>query len=236
MIRKNYKKGVNLVENHRFKLLLVATFLVLLLPAVAAQGVLSEILFITSMSFLFIQSMKVATSKKSKRVGLRYSIVVIMIILFLMQPFDIKTPVLDIVRLLLLAMFFCFITFYLVKYMKNSGKVNINVIMVAINIYLLVGIISGSLAFLFYKILPGAYNLPDYLTEPTFVTFNYYSFITMSTVGYGDITPRLPQTQTLAYLISITGQLYVAIIIAFLVGKLLMHPIKEENEKTHPDG
>jgi len=232
MIRKNYKKGMNLVENHRFKLLLLATFLVLLLPAFAVQGIISEILFISSMSFLFIQSMVVATTKRSQNVGLRYFIVVVMIILFLLTPFNVKTPELDIVRLSLLVLFFCFITYYLVKYMKNSRKVNINVIMAAVNIYLLVGIISGSLAFLFYKILPGAYNLPDYIAEPTFVNFNYYSFITMSTVGYGDITPRLPQTQTLAYLTAITGQLYVAIIIAFLVGKLLMHPVKEEHEKN----
>jgi voltage-gated potassium channel len=232
MNSKHYKKGVNLVENHRFKLLLLATLLVLLLPAFAVQGIISEILFIISMSFLFIQSMVVATTKKSKNVGLRYFLVVFMILLFWLQPFDIKTPELDIVRLMLLVLFFCFITFYLVKYMKNSGKVNMNVIMAAINIYLLVGIISGSLAFLFYKVIPGAYNIPDSISEPTFVTFNYYSFITMSTVGYGDITPRLPQTQTLAYFIAITGQLYVAIIIAFLVGKLLMHPGKEEHENS----
>jgi hypothetical protein len=45
----------------------------------------------------------------------------------------------------------------------------------------------------------------------------------MSTVGYGDITPRIPETQTLAYLMAISGQLYVAIIMAFLVGKFLVH-------------
>jgi hypothetical protein len=52
----------------------------------------------------------------------------------------------------------------------------------------------------------------------------------MSTVGYGDITPRIPETQTLAYFISITGQLYVAIIIAFLVGKLLVHSDRNKND------
>jgi hypothetical protein len=52
----------------------------------------------------------------------------------------------------------------------------------------------------------------------------------MSTVGYGDITPKLPQTQTLAYFIAVTGQLYVAIVIAFLVGKLLMHRGEEKDK------
>lgn len=62
--------------------------------------------------------------------------------------------------------------------------------------------------------------------------FLYYSFITMSTVGYGDIIPRIPETQTLAYVISITGQLYVAIIIAFLFGKFLMKANENKSEQT----
>lgn len=228
MIKKSYTKGVAWIEKHRFKLLLAATFLVLVLPAMTFQGILRTVLFVISMSFLVIQSMIVATTKKSKRVWLRYSIVVIMIIIFWLEPIGLKTPILDDVRLLIIVLFFGFVTFYLVRFMRKSAKVDVNVIITAINIYLLMGIISGSLAFFFYKILPGAYNFPPYITEPNFVTFNYYSFVTMSTVGYGDITPRLPQTQTLAYVIAVTGQLYVAIIMAFLVGKLLMYRPDDE--------
>jgi hypothetical protein len=229
MIKKQYKKSVSYVETHRFKLLLLATFLVLLLPTVAVHGLWSDILFIASMSFLVIQSMIVATTNKSKWIWLRYVIVSGMIIIFWIKPTTYDTPIIDILRLISLSLFFIFVTFRLVKFLRKSEKVDINVIMTAINIYLLVGIISGSLAFLFYKVLPGSYNLPAYMTNPTFVQFNYYSFVTMSTVGYGDITPALPQTQTLAYFIAVTGQLYVAIIIAFLVGKLIMHHDKEED-------
>ena len=224
MIKKQYKNGVSWVEKNRFRLLLVATILVLVMPAFSGVGILREIVFVTSMSFLFIQSMIVATTSKSKRIWLRYLIVIVMVIMFMLEPFGYKSIAMDVARLTLLAMFFVFVTISLIRFMKKSAKVDVNVIMAAINIYLLVGIISGGLAFLFYKVLPDAYNFPSYITEPIFVNFNYYSFVTMSTVGYGDITPRLPQTQTLAYIIAVTGQLYVAIIIAFLVGKLLMHP------------
>lgn len=228
MIKKQYNKAVKWVEKNRFQLLLAATILVLVLPAMAFEGILPTVLFFSSMSFLVIQSMIVATEKKSKRVGLRYFIVIMMIVIFWLEPIGFKTQILDDIRLSLIVLFFVFVTFYLVKFMTKSARVNVNVIITAINIYLLIGIISGSLAFLFYKILPGAYNFPSYISEPNFVNFNYYSFITMSTVGYGDITPRLPQTQTLAYLIAVTGQLYVAIIIAFLVGKLLVHRMDDK--------
>lgn len=229
MIKGHYTKGVFWVEKHRFKLLLAATFLVLLLPAFTGGGILSEILFVTCMSFLFIQSMIVATTSKTKRMWLRYVIVTVMIILFVMEPIGYDARLFGLARLVLLAAFFIFITFYLLRFLKNSKNVDVNVIITAINIYLLTGIISGSLAFFFYLALPGAYNIPEYITDPDFVSFNYYSFVTMSTVGYGDITPRLPETQTLAYIIAITGQLYVAIIIAFLVGKMLMHSSKKDD-------
>ena len=47
----------------------------------------------------------------------------------------------------------------------------------------------------------------------------YYTFVTMTTLGYGDITPQIPLAKSLSILISTSGQLYVAIIIAMLVGK-----------------
>lgn len=47
---------------------------------------------------------------------------------------------------------------------------------------------------------------------------NYFSFVTIATVGYGDIVPRRPVTQTLAVLEAIIGQFYMAGLIAWLVG------------------
>jgi voltage-gated potassium channel len=223
MVKKHYKMSLEWVEKRRFSLLLLATFLVLVLPAFSGKGLLSRILFVMSMSFLFIQSMIVATQTQKRNMGLRYAVLSLMIMLFWLEPFGLDTPYLDIIRLVLLVVFFINVTAYLVKFMRKADSVDINVIITSVNIYLLMGIIAGSLAFLLYKTLPGAYNIPANILEPDFVTFSYYSFITMSTVGYGDITPALPESQTLGYLAAITGQLYVAIIIAFLVGKLLVH-------------
>ena len=230
MIKKHYHKSSKWFELHRFKLLLLATFLVLILPAFSGKGPLSNFLFVFTMSFLFIQSMIVASSRKRKYAWIRYSVVVIMIGLFIAKPIGLKYVYLDLIRLLLMVSFFVFITLYLVKFMRKAPTINLNVIITSINIYLLTGIIFASLAFLFYILFPDAYQFPAYIEKPSFVNFNYYSFITMSTVGYGDITPKLPETQTLAYFIAVTGQLYVAIVIAFLVGKLLMHKDVEKNK------
>ena len=227
-LKKRIEKSRKWIDKRRFILLLVATSLALILPAFGGNSFFNNILFVIGMSFLLIQSMIVATTKKTKRVWLRYLIAFTMVCLFWMEPLGVKLFQLDIMKLILIVLFFGFISYLLMKFIRNSPKVNANVIITAINLYLMIGIIAGSLAFLFYKLLPDAYNFPSYITRPDFVSFNYYSFITMSTVGYGDITPRLPQTQTLGYMIAVTGQLYVAIIIAFLVGKLLVHAGEDE--------
>ena len=228
MVRKSYKKTLKYIEKNRFKLLLLATFLAITLPAFGGKGLINNLLFAFSMSFLFIQSMVVASSKEKKNMPLRYLITIIMIIIFMLKPFGLNLKELDIIKLALLVLFFINITYYLIRFLIKAGRVNSDVIITSINIYLLMGIVAGNLAYLFYFLLPGSYNIPSTISDPNFVTFIYYSFITMSTVGYGDITPILPESQTLGYLMAVTGQLYVAIIIAFLVGKLL---VAEQDKK-----
>ena len=51
----------------------------------------------------------------------------------------------------------------------------------------------------------------------------YFSFVTLTTLGYGDITPLTPVAQTLAWLEAVVGQLYLAILVARLVGLHIVH-------------
>ena len=231
MIKRQYTKTLELIERRRFQLLLLATVMVLVLPAFSGSGLLSEILFVVSMSFLFIQSMVAANVSKSKKRMIRIMIISLILLIWL-KPAGIDSIFLDVLKLSSFVVFFISVIVYLVKYIRKTESVNLNVLITSVNIYLLAGIAGASLTFIFYLIFPDAYIFPAHIGEPIFVNFLYYSFITMSTVGYGDITPRIPETQTLAYLISISGQLYVAIIIGFLVGKLLMTPDRNrEREK-----
>jgi hypothetical protein len=48
----------------------------------------------------------------------------------------------------------------------------------------------------------------------------YFSFVTLTTVGYGDISPVSPATRTLSWVEAITGQFYLAVIVAGLMGLL----------------
>lgn len=232
MIKKHYKKTLDWIEQKRFTLLLLSTILTIVLPAFSGSGLLSQIIFVTSLSFLFIQSMVVADVKKSFKRPLRI-IVVSMIMVSWLKPIGFDFLYVEVFKFTFLVTFFIFVMTYLIRFISKSSSVDINVLITSVNIYFLAGIIGASLATIFYRLYPDAYNFPAYIEHPVFVHFLYYSFITMSTVGYGDITPRIPETQTLAYFLSIAGQLYVAIIIAFLIGKYLMQGAQKKDDQNN---
>jgi hypothetical protein len=120
--------------------------------------------------------------------------------------------------------FFVFLVFALIKQVSSTANVTVKVIVDSITGYLLLGFAYSLIVALISTNIPGAYNmnfsanLERDMLEPMQDNI-YYTFMTFTTTGYGDIAPTHPISQSLAVLISVSGQLYVAIIIAMLVGK-----------------
>ena len=116
---------------------------------------------------------------------------------------------------LLTNLFIIFIVVSVIKDLLVRKNVDIYVLVAAINGYLLLAIMFMSLVAFCDFYIPGSYNT----TGTTAMELVYYTMITLTTAGYGDITPQLPISQSLSMLIAVTGQFYVAIIVAILVGK-----------------
>lgn len=224
------KHRVNrLIQKNRFLFLLIASLMVLVIPAFSGDNFTAELLFFVAMTFLFIQSMIAATNFKSRNKQARYIAVLILIAILWLEPMGLLFNFYGQIRLILLVLFFSFIIVSLLRFVAKSASVNTDVIIVVIIIYLLFGIVAGNLSNLFYLHYPNAYHFPESILKPGFVDFLYFSFITMATVGFGDITPLRSETQTLTYLIAIIGQLYVAIIVAIIVGKYLAGNTENKN-------
>jgi len=142
-----------------------------------------------------------------------------MIVVTWLEPAGLDNQAVMILRLVAMIVFFSFVSYSLLRFLSQSSEVNSDMLLAAINIYLIMGIVAGYLAHLFFVLDPNAFSFPKYIVTPRFTDFIYYSFISMATVGYGDIVPATRQTQTFSYFIAIIGQLYLAIIIAIIVGK-----------------
>jgi hypothetical protein len=119
-------------------------------------------------------------------------------------------------------LFFFFLVAALVNEISSTPTVTRTVLMDAITAYLLLGFAFSLLVTVVYQLIPGAYNFVDAGNERDYDPIRqniYYAFVTFTTTGYGDILPIAPVAKSLAILISISGQLYIAIIMALLVGK-----------------
>jgi hypothetical protein len=112
----------------------------------------------------------------------------------------------------------------------RAGPITLNRIMGALCVYLLLGVL-WSLGFsLTEYLLPDAFTHSAGTPDDAGSAYLYYSFVTLTTLGYGDVTPVHPAARTLAYLEAVIGQLYLAVLVASLVGrygKLALEPEPE---------
>jgi hypothetical protein len=89
----------------------------------------------------------------------------------------------------------------------------------AICVYVLIGLAWAKMYEALDGIAPGSFRFPadTAWATPGLLRYSYFSFVTLATLGYGDVSPVTVVGGTLAWLEAITGQLYVAITVARLV-------------------
>ena len=114
--------------------------------------------------------------------------------------------------------FLALASWQIVRDVLLAGKVDVNRLVGAVCLYLMLGLAWALLYSWLELTAPGTFKG----VEPSAIThtwdFVYFSFVTITTLGYGDISPNSPLAQVLAYMEAITGQFYIAILVATLVG------------------
>jgi Ion channel len=117
----------------------------------------------------------------------------------------------------MLTLFFGFSVAGLFKYLRNSRSIRTPHLFTAASIYLLLGMQWFALYSALDIFLPDAFQHTAAVTSDRQAELLYFSLITLSTVGYGDILPLHGEVRMLAALEGITGVLYIAITVALLV-------------------
>ena len=144
---------------------------------------------------------------------------------------------LRLLQLALLFLFFGSMAWLAVKQVLfMDGPVDGNRILGAIAVYLLIGLNWAVVYSAVNEVDPMAFNG----TEPgewlhNFAELVYFSFVSLTTLGYGDISPDTALTRFLVYLEAIFGQLYLAIMIAGLVGIRIAYATAEEHNREKTD-
>jgi len=117
--------------------------------------------------------------------------------------------------------FYCGMAYAAAKQSLFSGDIELNTIAGTMAVYLLLGLIWTVLYLITLEYWPQSFNGIDYKDwNDNFGRAAYFSFVTMTTLGYGDISPAVPLTQTLAYLQAVTGTFYMAVVVASMIGRV----------------
>jgi hypothetical protein len=116
-------------------------------------------------------------------------------------------------------------TAYALAFIMQPETVTREVIYAAMLVYLLVAQLYA-LVYTFLDLIdPASFNTPQ--GQSDFLLFEYYSFVTLTTLGYGDITPLTKVAKAFSVLEAVIGQLYLVVVVAWFVG---MHVFRKSSK------
>ena len=197
-------------------LLLLSLLLAILLTPVLDQGNWSR-LVLAAVTFIPVV-LSIVRLSQIKRWVWPSVLLALGNVIFVVAGNTFQSPTLNGIRWGFLAAFFAVTAAGLFSYLRNSRSVAHAELYTAVNIYLLLGLLWAAIYLAIDAFSPGAIRMGsgpvDRQTE-----LLYFSLITLTTVGYGDIVPLSGTARILTALEGVTGVLYIATTVALLVGR-----------------
>lgn len=215
------KTYYNKLVEHRHPIFLTGLLIFFILPELIEKVFKFSIPFPILITILIFSSILLIRASPRKRY-LSYGLIGVLLLFIIIWNFYQQSNDLARTAYGLLFIYFSFITFYLFVDLLRSKKVTPSVIIGAFAGYFMIGVMY----FFIYASLDNAYpdtTSVDLQSKEGIEDIFYFSFITLTTIGYGDFSPTSTLGQKIAILEGLTGQFYLAIIMAILVGKFLSY-------------
>jgi hypothetical protein len=218
---------VYLTPRH-FSLLLIALMIVLVIAPLFEDSYIGAFILHAGLTAVFVTGV---VANRHRKVLFRASLVLAAVAIpltwatFFTESVEVSLSQLGVVVL------FCGVTGGLIlSAVLREYLGAIQSVLGAICVYLLIGLAWAAVYSMVERIEPQSFDFDNHRTVTTsngetytaFSQLVYSSFVTMSTLGYGDVTPRTPLAETATWMQAVVGQLYIAILIARLVSELPM--------------
>lgn len=210
-------KFLKILEKHKYLIALISVFNFLLTPLhVGVLGMTSAYIVVINYTLVILASSLIASNTKTR---IRtYLLGVLTLVVIWMEFSHPQSEIIKKVRLLSSFTLFLYFCILLVQQLRAIKTINLQFILGPILGFIYLGIIGGILFESVYFIDPNSFQLDSNYSG---YIFYYFSFISVTTVGYGDITPITSQAQAITLTMNIIGQFYLAIVIAVFVGKYI---------------
>ncbi len=217
MIRKIVLPWVNAIKLHlsNWSLFLLLLLTLFVLPLFSSLFIID----IFDICLTLVIGLSVFATSESQRPIIAFQVFLAILALWITKVIDL--PILSYLGKLILVIFFLTRVFKFIKQVSIKQEVKSVVIIEAVNGYLLLGVAFGVLIEFLVISHPGSFNFIGDNVVAQFYDPYYYSFVTLSTLGYGDLLPQAPPAKAIAIFITLCGQFYLVTIMAFLIGRLL---------------
>ncbi|MFO0948826.1 MAG: ion channel [Planctomycetota bacterium] len=118
----------------------------------------------------------------------------------------------------------------------REERISFHTISGSLCVYLMIGAVFALLFSMIEEIHPGSFEWPDTDKIETqgqkFSMLLYFSYTTLTTIGYGDCAPVNPNARALAILEGLLGQIYLVVLVARIVGLHISQSIEEQARKS----
>ena len=208
------KRAGLIFGNDKSSLLLLSIFAFVFIFPIIDNKVIHDLFVALSYSLVLLSIFSII-EKKTKFLGY---LIVIAIIANIIMYFADNVHIINF-TFLISVITFTITTGVLIKHVSGSENVTISVVIQAISGYLLIGIIAVLLNSILLSLNENALLFSSVGNK--FSSVIYYSFITLTTIGYGEILPQTVPARSLSIFIGVAGQLYLTVIIAMIIGKFL---------------
>jgi len=133
-----------------------------------------------------------------------------------------NVPIVVVTSVILRALFFAYVTGVIVWHVLRKPQITTDAIAGAACAYVLLGLVWANLYVLVERARPGSFDIPGsfLVGRDPMPSLTYFSFVTLTTVGYGDLTPATGVGRSFAVLEALLGQIYLVTIVSVLVSRL----------------
>ena len=200
----------------RFLILLILILLMLVLTPFLDEFVQTRILrdvFLTAIFIFIIYSIRLKRSQ-----AIIAFVLVLPLIVATWSAYFVEIKTLSLLTRIFGVLFFAYAAINILRIVAKSEEVTRETIFAAIVAYLLIALMWAFLYMILELVSPGSFSFPEMGFREESMRFEYFSFITITTLGYGDITPLTNQASALTLIEAVVGQIYLVVLVAWLVG------------------
>ena len=215
------------ITKGRFLFLLISILLMLVISPLIGNIMEIKILMDIFFSVILITGVLAVGTKK------HHSIIAILLALPMLSSIWIEylfhIPYLRLTGKIFGVLFVAYTIVIILSFIVRVREVTRDVIYASIVVYLLLGVMWAFIYSTIEILQPGSFSIVEGRIDEPILLFLYYSFITLTTLGYGDITPLTEVASSFSLLEAVIGQIYLTVLIAMLVGVYISQHLEKSS-------